>query len=521
MSKKKRKTRKQKRRSQERRNIPEMKTINNKEIAISPDILKFGVPAAERDEDLFDCFVFSDSYNRIKTKGKNVILGNRGTGKSALFRKLKEEEEEEGNFVIELPPEDYSYELLSQTMRKESEGSWVKHGAYSAAWKYLIYVTIMKRITEKGPRLKKGSSAKIYEYLRDNHKNPAVNPIGILISYLKRLEGLKIGNYEAALKTEQLQSLYKLEEISHLIPLIEEACERKHVFVLVDELDKGWDGSEDAVSFVAGLFQAATSINSNSNNIRVLISLRKELYDNIPALYEDAQKVRDLIETIEWDEPTLLELIARRIEKLLPYTKELDFIDRWNLIFADTIDYRKAKSFNYIVDRTLYRPREMIQFCNDIKEKSSLLKVDCPFNYKVIAESENGYSDARLKDIASEYRFQYPELGSVFETFRGLSYNFTKNELEEHCMKIVTLELPVTEGARGWCEGAESEFLIDTLWKIGFLRGQAVGGLKARRRSGSTYLGSHQISNLNLRNIQRFHVHPMFRSYLGMKESRT
>jgi len=52
------------------------------------------------------------------------------------------------------------------------------------------------------------------------------------------------------------------------------------------------------------------------------------------------------------------------------------------------------------------------------------------------------------------------------------------------------------------------------------LRAQAIGGLKAKRRSGSTYLGPHQVSVLNLQNIAKFHVHPMFRTYLGLKESK-
>jgi hypothetical protein len=62
---------------------------------------------------------------------------------------------------------------------------------------------------------------------------------------------------------------------------------------------------------------------------------------------------------------------------------------------------------------------------------------------------------------------------------------------------------------------------IKALWTIGFVRAQAVGGLKARRRRGSEYLGAHQIASLNLANIPRFHVHPMFRTYLGMKEAKT
>jgi hypothetical protein len=191
-------------------------------------------------------------------------------------------------------------------------------------------------------------------------------------------------------------------------------------------------------------------------------------------------------------------------------------------MFAETLEYRQTKSFNYIVDRTLYRPREIIQFCNDIAETThrQIIPNTEPFNYKQVAEAEYAYSEARLKDICSEYRFQYPGLQSVMETFRGGVYTFTREELEEHLLRVVVEDLPVDNSASSWCEDVEPEMILDILWKVGFLRAQAVGGIRARRRSGSSYLGSHQIGSLNLRNIQRFHVHPMFRSYLGMKESK-
>jgi hypothetical protein len=186
------------------------------------------------------------------------------------------------------------------------------------------------------------------------------------------------------------------------------------------------------------------------------------------------------------------------------------------------IDYRQTKSFNYIVDRTLYRPREIIQFCNDIADytRQQLNKIPLPFDYKQIAESEYGYSEARLKDICAEYRFQYPGLQSIMETFRGQPYTYDRDALEEHLIRIIVGDLPISVAASKWCESLDHEVLKDILWSIGFVRAQAVGGLKARRRSGSSYLGSHQISSLNLRNINRFHIHPMFRSYLGLKESK-
>jgi len=486
-------------------------------------IIKFGVPAAERDADLIDCFVQSDTYSKLASGQKTVILGNRGTGKSALFRKFTSDEVAKGNLVIALAPEDYSYEVLSQSLLKEQEGAWAKQGAYTAAWKYILIIRIMKEIAASGKRFKQGHEARIYNYLRDNHKDTDTSPIGMLISYLKRMEGLKIGKYEASAKARELKRLYSLEELVPFLGDIEEATKNRHIFVLVDELDKGWDASEDAIQFVAGLFQASMYINAQFFNVRAIISLRKELYDNIPSLYDDAQKIRDVIEVVEWNEPKLLELIARRIAKLYPETATWDFKDRWNKIFQETLEYRQTNSFNYIVDRTLYRPREMIQFCNDIAENAitPLISGDTPFGYSVIAESEYRYSSSRLQDICSEYRFQFPGMQSVLDNFRGMTYNFSREDLENHLLRIICSELPVHPTARQWCEQLETEQMIDALWSIGFLRAQAAGGIRARRRSGSTYLGSYQITTLNLKSIQRFQVHPMFRSYLGMKESKS
>jgi len=482
--------------------------------------LNFGAPAAERDmaRGLRDYFVESEAYRAVEKREKFIILGNRGSGKSAIFKIVADREKDRGTLVIELAPEDYSYEMLASVLKQEKQGAWAKQGAYAAAWKFLIYVLIMKGLTSAGPRLKTGAAEKIYSYLRDNHEGQQGNPIALLISYLKRIEGFKIGTYEASLKSRELLRLYRLEEIEILLPALHELCARHNVLVLVDELDRGWDASEDAKAFVAGLFQAAVSINAPTRDLRVLISLRQELYDSIPSLYEDAQKYRDIMEVVQWDEEMLLELVAKRIRHSVTSLKSADDIGAWNAVFAETLDYRQTKSFNYIVDRTLYRPREIIQFCTDTLEETRK-EVAWPIDYSVISRAELTYSGDRSKDIAAEYRYQSPGLTSVFEVFRGRSYSVTRDELELICLGIVTGEFAVGKEA-SWVLDQEPEYLIDLLWRIGFLRAQAVGGIKALRRSGSQYLGPHQVSNLNLKNISRFQVHPMFRSYLGLKEAR-
>jgi hypothetical protein len=187
-------------------------------------------------------------------------------------------------------------------------------------------------------------------------------------------------------------------------------------------------------------------------------------------------------------------------------------------VFAETLQYRKSKSFNYVVDRTLYRPREIIQFCTDSVTEARTQDA-FPIDYHVISHCEVSYSSERAKDIAAEYRFQYPGLQSVFEAFRGRPYSWSRKDLEALCLEMSIGEVKLDK-ASTWALNQDPDFFLEVLWRVGFLRAHAVGGIKALRRSGSQYLGPHQVDSLSLHNIERFSVHQMFRAGLGMKESK-
>jgi hypothetical protein len=480
--------------------------------------LNFGAPAAERDisQGLRDYFVESEAYRRVRSGQKTIILGNRGSGKSAIFKIMAERERATGALVIELSPEDYSYGMLSSAMVPQDRGRWVKQGAYSSAWKYLLYLLVMKELATSGPKLKTGTAAQIYEYLRDHHQDQAQNPVALMISYLKRIEGFKIGSYEASVKTKELAKLYKLEEIQRLLPAVKDLCAKRKVIVLIDELDRGWDASDDAKAFVAGLFQASVSINELTPRLRVYVSLRRELYDSIPSLYDDAQKYRDIIEVIRWSESSLLALIAKRIKYNIPAFKGINDLACWEYIFVPTLGNANVSSFQYLIERTLYRPREILEVCTE-----ALLNAQdadrFPIDEAAISNAEMVYSEARTKDIAAEYRYQYPGLLSLFELFRGRAHALNREELELFCLRISTGEFRLDNDA-DWIRNQEPEVIIDVLWRIGFLRALSVGGMAAPQQRISSFLGPHQVPTLNLSSIRRFHIHPMFRAYLGLQE---
>ena len=495
-------------------------------LTLSPKIMRaldFGAPAAERDmgRGPEKYFVESAAFQRVRSGAKTIILGNRGSGKSAIFKVLASRERSAGSHVIELAPEDYSYELLSSTMAAANAGSWAKHGAYAAAWKYLIYVLIMKEVSGTGG---KGATKAIYKYVRDNHPGPETGALSVLMSYLKRLEGIKIGPLEAGFKSRELDKLYKLEEIHHLLPQLKEILDRRRVVVLVDELDRGWDSSEDAKAFVSGLFQACVSINEVHDNLRVYVSLRQELYDDIPALYEDAQKYRDLLETISWTDDSLLKLIAKRIRHCAQENghnqqalEQAGDIACWNAVFATPPGQPAINSFKYMLERTLRRPREIIQFCTETVEMARERAATLPLPYAAIGWTERGYSAERARDIAAEYRFQYGGLLGVFDAFRGRTGTLSRADIELLCLELATGDIP-TAGTSSWLVDRDTDDVIEILWHVGFLAAQPASGIRPPPDDGRSFLGTHQIQHPNLPAVQRFQVHPMFRSYLGIAQ---
>ena len=79
--------------------------------------VKFGRLAAEReiDEGLRKYFLETGAFVRLRDGEKSILLGNRGSGKSAIIKMLSDYYKQKGCLVIELLPEDYSYEMLKKT----------------------------------------------------------------------------------------------------------------------------------------------------------------------------------------------------------------------------------------------------------------------------------------------------------------------------------------------------------------------------------------------------------------------
>ena len=423
----------------------------------------------------------------------------------------------------EIVPNDYMYDLLSNSRQFDSNAVWARLGAYTASWKYVILVTAMKLLHNRyhSTKLHPEPMEKIRAFLRDNAEEHISAPIDLLVGLLKKftdvskvsLEGVQFSD-----KTSQLDRFYRLDNLAGVTPAIQALSEETRVLILFDELDHGWDSSDDARQFIAGLFKAANQINQQFPGIDILITIREEIFHNIPELYEDAQKIRDIIEHIRWTPEELQSLIGQRIKYALENVlgkrvKASRPEALWGMIFSDAITEKEIPTYKYIIDRTMCRPRELIFFVNEcLKIHNIEEKVDP----ETIRSVELSYSGNRHEDISAEFKFQYPGLREVFETFRMEDVQWERAAIEEHWLEIVE-GLRRCPEATTWLNADSSpDKFIEALWKVGFLRAFMKMGKVPSEADEQYFVGYYQQPTLNIAMINYFDIHPMFRSHLGI-----
>ncbi|MGL5828249.1 MAG: P-loop ATPase, Sll1717 family [Angustibacter sp.] len=471
--------------------------------------LQFGEPAAEREgKKLEHYFVENRAFERLHSGPRRILLGNRGSGKSAVFRMLAERDSVAGNIAISLAPQDYSYEMLKQISASRVDGNWGKSAAYAAAWKYLMMTLALRRLA-RVPSLKQrpGKDEKtLQKFLNQARQQNSDQPLDVLLQYLQRFEDVRVSAGSSAQRTSELARLYELDEIAHLFPLLSDTPGGKSVHIYVDELDLGWDGSEEAQAFVTGLFQASLALNKLDAKLRVYIAIRQELFNSVPALNADAQKYRDMYEQISWESSTLFTLITRRIEHFFPHAPVVGSRDEvWRMAFTDLSSYR------FMLERSLYRPRELIIYCTEALEYARQHRLAIPMSQRTVEAVEARVSKDRLDDITSEHQFQYPSLDTVLKSFANGPIRYDRERLLERLMELSVGDTIPTEKMPGWASMVDPSELLDTLWRIGFLGVEVDARSKA---SGNWRPGSPDDPSVDIDTASHFSVLPMFHKAL-------
>ena len=466
--------------------------------------INFGSDIAENDPNLLRYFISTDAYKRVLDRHKSIVIGPKGSGKSAILRAV--EHASTAHYKLSITPENFATSMLSE-LAKEDRTVFDEREPLIITWMFSILVEVFKRVCENPRGVSKPKMLKpIRDYLHENSAFASVDLFSRFVGYLKQIQGIKIGDAEISIKTRDLRKLYALEPLYELVPNLRGAL-KEEVLVLIDELDRGWDNSAHANSFLAALVQAAMRIRALDSRIHVIVFVRSEIFELVKGQLEQLDKLRGEIIDLHWDSRELAGLLMRRLAYSLKVPEtQLEDVDTSSVhgFLPNTVLAQPA--FEYVVSRTTMRPRETLQLVRTAHEFAVKSGKD-HITEQNILDAEKVFSGWKLDHVCIEYLHIYPKLRDLLEYFRGFGPVLSRGDV----LELVNEYRRGVEGdpACDWIQCSEND-RIKLLYGIEFLGAETAQKQRDEASAMTRYVFAYSQPSVGFHHTNSFAIHPAF-----------
>ncbi|HYW10685.1 MAG TPA: hypothetical protein VE871_01980 [Longimicrobium sp.] len=437
--------------------------------------LDFGADVAERDDGLSRYFVSTHSYQAIRDHRRHIVVGPKGSGKSAILKELTAE----NSTTLVITPEHYATELLDAIIKNPVS---TELAAFITTWKYTLLIEIFRTAVQHQVGTAE-SLKRIRQYLIvHGHSAGELSLFERFLMYLRRISQVKgkIGPAETEIglepnRVEELGKLFKMDELLVLVPDLQKVLRRTTLTVYVDELDQSWNNSEMANRFLISLLTAAIQLRGIAENLHVVVFLRSEIFDLIKPYLPQLDKLRSDIETLHWSRRELRDLIAKRaLDSLSLSDSKVDLEQVIKTIFPVALEGTGLDGLDFAITRTSRRPRELIQICN------LALYAAAELDYRLIQadailRAEEEFSKWKAEHIVAEYMYIYPGLKALVERFRGKPRRMSYSALDAEIGSII-LQFQEDSQAPAWISTAiEPLEIIQILYEIELIGIEKIG----------------------------------------------
>lgn len=391
------------------------------------NLIKLGIGcdiAENESQALLSYFVHTGSYQAALNYEKTLLVGRKGSGKTAIYIKLSDELPSDfKNYVVKLQPE--SAELLDDVILAQLYVS-SRRSFFSAVWQLVIFSKLANTINEKlkNRSLSIGFNAaekEIINFVEINKDLIRLNFFGVVRNLsIKANENANKAN-PAIMETLFRQYLSPLIKIlKNYFSSIDEKFYR--VVILADNLDKTWDPKNDLgvqVEMIEALFEIENKIRneliSGTNSkieIKQIVFLRADIFDYIRKKSIEPDKLTTMAHQIDWEKYPLLlkDLIENRFMHILNLEDKQEVEKRaWREFF----NFKGRKHpYNLILEVVTKRPRDIIYFVAKLFESAinnDHDKVDNDdLKYAII-----NYTEFLNENLIAETRAEFPEISTI------------------------------------------------------------------------------------------------------------
>lgn len=442
-----------------------------------------GEISAEDDETfLSECFVAQDFYAQLldMQSSKSILLGRTGSGKTAVLKQIERTRDD----TIRIDPKEVAFDYISNSniLRFIIDIGCDVNLLFQLLWKHVFLSNSIKKYFKDRSTFEsaidnifdRNNPARLYfeKYQATFwiEQDVVLKEIstGFENNITSGLEGAlgadRVAQIKSSLASTQsvtgserreIQSRVKhavsqlqMRDMNRAIDALNDLMgnKQRHFYILVDDLDLDWVDPGLQYRLIQSLIETVKNFRK-LRNVKILVALRSDVYEKSIASIESEgvqpEKYEGIIATVKWDKDLLRVLLDRRISFMFKRQYSGRMGVKFYDIFPDKI--RSLPAFEYLVDRTLLRPRDLIVFVNNILDKAS---GSTNISQKTISDVEADYSRKRLDALKTEWRSVHPAVGSYISL---LSRQTGKNEVRELAARDrlleVCLELAELEGS--------------------------------------------------------------------------
>ena len=531
--------------------------------------VNIGQNGAEHDDEfLFQCFVDHPSYAQISNVNSpsTFIVGSTGAGKTAILRMINKAEENVSELIVhDMAMNHIAYNDTVQFLLSLDVDLTL---FFQALWKHVFIIEYIKvalrardrsqfnfklgnllsAITRERPRDKLEA---FVEKNEDRFWNTVDQNIIELAESLQREFSLDFGGelkkfttragylhnlgsqQRIQLKQRATQFLNKttLSEIPEVISALSEYTRDRQdrYYITVDGLDEHWVDEKIKFHLLQAMFESLKNL-KKLRNFQVVVALRNDLYVRMvretPASQRQLEKFEDLIIRMKWSKAQLRELANNRITELFrrQYTSASVTFDDIFKQYPDS----KTPPWDYLVRRTLMRPRDVINFINSALHAA---EGRAAVSKNSFLSGEASYSNLRLETLIHEWSGTFPGIKPLLQllrnqpAYRGASelihsrlidelYNDLGKVPEFHGDEIFSLIEEYISGRAALEPEDLAQIVLSRLHLVGAI------GLKTQkdRPWDWIYESNTPISEDQISSETKFNVHPMLYYSLSIRK---
>jgi hypothetical protein len=461
---------------------------------------------AEHDHKMLDLAFYDWQDHKILSEGSDryLVVGRRGTGKSALTYKLTEEWRAQRDFVVVVAPDEEDVIGLRATATKFGTSLGRIRAAIKTGWRYALIMEICSKLNSYYKTQKVLAESTLLNTTLKQWEGLG----GTFISRLKKTLQHSIVNGESSEESiSELASRLRVNEVtSELDQLLCNASRR--VMVLIDRLDEGYEPDEVGVGIVDGIVYGSDDLRAKVGNIKTFLFLRDNVFRAIQTYDQDfTRNIEGSVLRLHWDVQELFHLVCKRIRIAFQLNVESD-VRVWNFVTANEL--HGIQGFKMVLRLTLYRPRDLISLLNTAFYNASKAN-----RKNLIVEDLNAtarhISEIRFDDLRKEYSSVFPGITEITRALGELGPQFSVLDANDALegLKNRTTDIQL---AQHFAILGEPEEILKSLYGIGFV------GLIDKHSGNAIFSHDGKRPDRLFDESSMLLIHPCYRAAIGITQ---